>query len=189
MIEPEQSSEQQSEGRVATVDELRRHVLEIEFCMLTTHDGRGDISSRPLQTMDMQDDATLWFFTSRDSAKVHEIGRDARVCVSYADAARRFFVQLSGEASIIDDRERAAALWQPAQRIFFPQGPLDPALVLIRFVTRTATVWDGNESLVGKMRKFGDALLHHQASNLGTVNEIDLRDRDAAGSCGGKQAQ
>lgn len=152
---------------------LRRLIETIEYCMLTTH-VQGGLSSRPLQTLGIDDDATLWFFTARKSEKVQEIRSDARVCVAYADTGRRIFVALSGEAAIIDDRARAAALWRPAQRIFFPLGPDDAELTLLRVVPDAATVWDGNEPLLGMIRKFGKAVLGGEASDLGTVNEVAL---------------
>ena len=141
--------------------------------MLTTHKRNG-LSNRPLQTLGMDDDATLWFFTARDSDKVREIRVDPRVCVAYADTGRRVFVALSGEAAIVDDRARAAALWRPAQRIFFPLGPDDPCLTLLRVVPNGATVWDGNEPLLGMIRKYGKAVLRGEASDLGTVSEVAL---------------
>lgn len=150
---------------------LRRLIETIEYCMLTTH-APGGMSSRPLQTLGVDDDATLWFFTSRDSDKISEIRADPRVCLTYANSAERVFVALSGEAAIVDDRVRTAALWRPAQRIFFPHGPDDPSLTLVRVEPDAATVWDGNEPLLGMMRKFGKAVLSGEASDLGTVDEV-----------------
>ena len=141
--------------------------------MLTTH-ARNGLSNRPLQTLGMDDDATLWFFTARNSEKVREIRVDPRICIAYADTGRRVFIALSGEAAIVDDRARAAALWRPPQRIFFPLGPDDPELVLLRIIPDAATVWDGNEPLLGMVRKFGKAVLRGEASDLGTVKEVAL---------------
>jgi len=141
--------------------------------MLTTH-ARNGLSNRPLQTLGMDDDATLWFFTAQGSDKVREIRIDPRVCIAYADTGRRVFVALTGHAAIVDDRARAAALWRPAQRVFFPLGPDDPELTLLRVVPDGATVWDGNEPLLGMIRKYGKAVLRGESSDLGTVNEIAL---------------
>lgn len=156
-----------------SISELRRQIEAIEYCMLTSR-ARDGLSTRPLQTLGMDDDATLWFFTARDSEKVREIRIDPRVCIAYADTGRRVFIALSGKAAIVDDRARATALWRPAQRIFFPLGPDDPELVLLRVVPDAATVWDGNEPLLGMLRKFGKAMLRGEASDLGTVDQVAL---------------
>jgi general stress protein 26 len=78
-------------------------------------------------------------------------------------------------ADVFVDARKAAELWQIGQTIFFPQGPTDPALVVLRVVGRSVRIWNGNESLPGIVRKFVDALLRGEAADLGDVRDVTLR--------------
>jgi hypothetical protein len=49
---------------------LKELIENIEIAMLTTTDTDGTLRSRPLQTVGVEDDGTLWFFTSQSSPKV-----------------------------------------------------------------------------------------------------------------------
>jgi general stress protein 26 len=146
----------------------------MEYALLTTHASDGALVSRPLQLLQADAACALWFFTSATSGKVDEIRADARVNVAFADPSKKIFLSISGNASIIDDRARAEALWSPAQQIFYPQGSDDPALTLLRIVPHTAYYWDGNESAWGLLKKFGKAVLLREASDLGTSAQLDV---------------
>src|SRR5690348_15188647 len=91
---------------------LRELVGRMKFAMLTTVADDSNLRSRPLQTLELDHDGRLWFFTSASSPKVEEIlGKDGTVGVSYADTGKMDFVSISGRGEILRDRERMKALW------------------------------------------------------------------------------
>jgi general stress protein 26 len=62
---------------------LRQLVDRMKMGMLTTV-ADGQLRSRPLQTLELDHDGRLWFFTSVSSPKVQEILReDGQVGLSY----------------------------------------------------------------------------------------------------------
>lgn len=146
----------------------------MEYGLLTTHQCDGALTSRPLQLLEIDAAGTLWFFTSVASAKADELRRDARVNLSFADPSARAFVSISGHAEILVDRARAAALWRVGQKVFFPLGADDPALGLLKVVPQAARYWDGNESVLGLLLKYGKAVLRSEASDLGSSGEVAL---------------
>jgi len=153
---------------------FRSLVATIEYGMLATHAADGTLVARPLQTMQVDDNGALWFFTARGSEKVAHIARDPRVNLSYADIAAKTFASIEGTATVLSDPTKAAELWRVAQRIFFPLGPEDPTLALLRIEPRIVRTWDGNESPFGTAQKFASALLRGEASDLGDCRKLDV---------------
>jgi general stress protein 26 len=144
----------------------------VQYVMLTTRGPTGALTSRPLQLLELDRDGVLWFFTAASSGKVRDIGRDAAVSVTFAEPRSKMFVSVSGRAAIVEERERIERLWSIAQTIFFPGGRDDPELALLKVAPSSGRYWDGSESVLGTLIKFGKAALLGEAQDLGTSGRI-----------------
>lgn len=60
-------------------------IRAIRVALLTTVDRDGLFHARPVQTLQVDSDDTLWFFTDWSSPKVDELHHDVRVSLGYAD--------------------------------------------------------------------------------------------------------
>ncbi len=154
---------------------LRALIGGIDYAMLTTRSRHGVLVSRPLQTLQQDSIGDLWFFTSAFSGKVEEVRIDSNVNLVYANPTRKFFLSISGQAEILVDRQKIVELWTASQTIFFPGGCEDPTLALLKVTPVTAHYWDGNESPLGLLLKFGKALMQGESSDIGESALIDLR--------------
>jgi general stress protein 26 len=121
--------------------ELTRIIREIRIALLTTVGREGQFHTRPVQTLKVEDDATLWFFTDWTSPKVTELHHDVRVSLGYADPAKNVYVALSGEGSLVRDPKKAKELWSIEQRAYYPKGPDDERLAVLRVATLHAEYW------------------------------------------------
>jgi general stress protein 26 len=121
--------------------QLAQLIRDIRVGLLTTVDRDGQFHTRPVETLRVENDLTLWFFTDWGSAKVEELRRDVRVSLGYSDAAQRRYVAISGAASIFRDVEKARELWTIEQRAYYPQGPEDERLALLRVGVERAEYW------------------------------------------------
>jgi general stress protein 26 len=121
--------------------ELTRIIREIRIGLLTTIDREGHFHTRPVQTLKIEADATLWFFTDWSSPKVTELHHDVRVSLGYADLAKNVYVALSGEGNLIRDPQQAKELWSLEQRAYYPDGPDDERLALLRVAILHAEYW------------------------------------------------
>jgi len=63
-----------------------------------------------------------------------------RVNTAYCGSSS--WVSVSGTAEIIRDQLKAQELWNPFVEAWFPEGPQDPNIVLIRVQADTAEYWD-----------------------------------------------
>ena len=126
----------------ADFEKLGELIKDMRIAMLTTVEADGTLHTRPLATLRYANDGELWFFTSLDSAKVHEIEEDRHASVTYSDMEQNIYVAVSGTADIVRDRNKAEELWSPMAKAWFPKGLDDPQLALLRVKIARAEYWD-----------------------------------------------
>jgi general stress protein 26 len=125
-------------GDRAKVGELIR---EIRVALLTTVDRDGRFHARPVQTLQVDADDALWFFTDWTSPKVDELRHDVRVSLGYADPAKNMYLAINGTGSLLRDPRKAGELWSVEQRAYYPRGPEDDRLALLRVRIDRAEYW------------------------------------------------
>lgn len=149
------------------LEKLGELIKSVRIAMLTTVEPDGTLHTRPLATLQYENDGVLWFFTKIDSAKVQEVEHDMRASVAYADTDNNVYVAVAGTAEVVRDRAKAEELWTPMAKAWFPQGLDDPELVLLRVQAERAEYWDSpgraayllgvaKASLTGKQTNMGE---------------------------------
>jgi general stress protein 26 len=127
-------------SKAGDLAELTRIIREIRVGLLTTVGSEGQFHTRPVQTLKVEADA-LWFFTDWTSPKVTELHHDVRVSLGYADPAKHVYVALSGEGRLMRDPQKAQELWSMEQRAYYPKGPDDERLAILRVAIVHAEYW------------------------------------------------
>jgi general stress protein 26 len=122
-------------------DLVWREIGRIGTCMMVTLDGR-DVRARPMVGTADREENRVWFVAHRSDSRHHEIARDPRVCLAYADLVANTYLALQGTAEIVDDRGRLRALWMPSLDQWFEGGPDDEDAVLVAFTPDVAEVWE-----------------------------------------------
>jgi general stress protein 26 len=120
---------------------LGQLIRDIRVALLTTMDRDGNLHTRPVQTLQVEGDQALWFFTDWSSAKVDELNHDVRVSLGYADPAKNVYCAVSGFGRLLRDTQKAKQLWSVEQRAFYPDGPEDERLALLRVQIEHAEYW------------------------------------------------
>ena len=138
-----------------TPDEQREHfhklLSQFHTAMLVTHESDSRLRARPMAIARVEDDCRMWFITSAESAKSHEIQNDSHVQV-VCQKDRSAYLSLTGRAVLVRDRGMIHALWQEAFRVWFPGGKEDPHIELIVVNPEDGEFWD-NEGF-NKMKCF-----------------------------------
>jgi general stress protein 26 len=106
--------------------------------MLTTEEENGGLRSRPMTTQ-RAEKGVLWFFRGKELANAK---KDAQVNVSYADPNNEVYVSVSGAARTFRDPAKARELWNSGARRWFPEGPDDPRLMILKVEIVQAEYWD-----------------------------------------------
>jgi general stress protein 26 len=124
----------------------QRHFLDVihgfDTAMLVTRTDDGAMRSRPLMVAECRDDGTLYFATSAESGKVHELERDPHVNVTLQ--GERQYASLSGRGEILRDRALVDRLWTETWKVWFPAGKDDPHLCILAVHPHSAELWDNS---------------------------------------------
>ena len=156
------------------VTKLGKLIKGIRIAMMTTALPDGRLRSRPMATQQTDFDGDLWFFTDADSGKVYEIGRENHVNISYADPSGNRYVSVTGTASVVRDQAKIKELWNPLHKAWFPKGPDDPNLTLVKVDVAQAEYWDGPSSTVVQVIGLAKAALTGQRYVPGNHDKLDL---------------
>jgi general stress protein 26 len=165
------------QGSTSTKDfaQLKSLIEDIKVGMLTTADDDGTLRSRPLHTVGVDEDCTLWFFTSASSPKVSETRADGgRVNMSYANPAKHDYVSVSGTATLSRDRAKMKQMWSKWVEVFFPKGIDDPDLALLRVDVEKAEYWDAPGSGIGRLYGLTKALTTGNTDALGENQKLNM---------------
>lgn len=119
---------------------FKKLMKSFKTAMLTTRNSEGILHSRPMMVASASTDGVLWFCTSLDSRAVDEIKTDSHVNVSMQGRTR--YVSLAGDATVSQDRAKIEQMWQEPWRVWFPDGPQDPHLCLLKIDAHEAEYWD-----------------------------------------------
>lgn len=152
-------------------------IKDIRFAMFTTRDGDGNLHSRPLttQNQDGDQDDMLWFFVPRDSEVFAELQGDAQASVVYASPDKDAYVAVSGSAESVDDPQQKHRLWSKMNEAWFPNGPDDPGVMLLRVRIRRAEYWDVKASkLVQLVHMAKSAVTRKPPKDLGDHKQVHL---------------
>ena len=147
----------------------------IKFAMFTTHQGNGEMHSRPMTTQnkEMPDDK-LWFFMSNKSDAVEEFARQPKVNISYADTGADVYVSVSGSATVVEDKVQLKALWSKFAQAWFPGGMDDPDLALVCVKVIQAHYWNATETKLTQLFVMAKAVFTGEKAELGESGEAVL---------------
>jgi len=134
---------------------FKKLVTEINVCMfITHHEGTPNHEfdhTRPMATIDVEDNGTLWFYTDIRSIKVAEVSTENTVHLVYAHPGKESYLDVWGKARVVTDKPTIKNKWKPIVKAWFPDGAEDPNLALLQVQPRNIYYWDAE---MGKMVAF-----------------------------------
>ena len=130
------------EGKTGSWHALVKRIRGIKTATLTTEIGGGIIHSRPLPALKTIDAGVLWFFIRFSFSTTQEIEDGAAIRLACVSGDNRTFVSVTGTATLIDDADKAKALWHPSLGDWFPEGAEDPDITLLRVDVVKAEYWN-----------------------------------------------
>lgn len=132
---------------------FKKLVGEINVCMFITNNsnGEGTDHTRPMYTIEVEDNGMLWFFTDIRSIKVEEVAKEKKVHLVYAHPGKESFLDVWGQATISNDRQQIKDKWSPMIKAWFPGGIDDPNIALLKVQPAQVYYWDAE---AGRMISF-----------------------------------
>ena len=113
---------------------------DFDNAMLVTH-GAKDIHARPMAIARLDIDmCTAYLLTDINSVKVDEINANHHALLTFQGA--RKYASVSGELTVVHDRELIQKMWKEAWTVWFPLGKTDPSIALLKFTAHEGEYWD-----------------------------------------------
>lgn len=158
-------------------DDQTRKVAELlkgeRFGFLTTTTPDGRLTSRPMTLQEVEFDGDLWFFAERDSTPVQHIAASPGVNVGVGSGGS--WVSLTGRAAVVEDTAKKRDLWNAGVEAWFPQGPDDDSVVLIKVDAESAEYWDTPGGRLATAYSFVKAKVTGERIEAGENEKVDLQ--------------
>jgi general stress protein 26 len=162
--------------RTDTTAKLWELIRHIKYGMFTANHGNGHLHSRPMTTLNRDEQGgVLWFFMSRSGEPAIDIESMPEVNVSYSDPGRDAYVSISGTARVVHDPAQKSALWSPLAQAWFPGGISDPDLALVAVTINHAEYWDVKTNKATKIFEMAKATMTGTPPTLGEHAKVHMR--------------
>jgi general stress protein 26 len=155
------------------IDRVWDIVEKVGVAMLTTQFA-GGLRARPLEARPDRDAGIIWFLTDVRSGKDDEVAAAPDVGLVFIDAADKAYLSITGHGEILRDPAKVAAIWKSSDQIWWPGGPDDPTVRLLRVAPKTAELWDGPSNAAGVAFELAKAKLTGVKPNLGENRKISV---------------
>ena len=128
-------------GREA-IPQIASLINQIDICLFATRGDDGQLHARPMSNNGQVEwDGQSWFFAPTDGRLVTELRADPAAVAAYRAEEGFAFVSVSGRATIETDPELKQRYWLDDLERWFPSGPADPNVALIRLDAEEAQWW------------------------------------------------
>jgi general stress protein 26 len=122
-------------------DQLLVFMKKLDFCMMTTIDGRGRLRSRPMSNNRNVDyDGTSYFFSMSDTLKIKHIKKNNNVTLTF-QGRDMLFIELSGKCKIITTKAQMVKFWKPELEMWFKDGVETKGLVMLKVDSKELSYW------------------------------------------------
>jgi general stress protein 26 len=155
------------------IDRVWDIIEKVGVAMLTTQFPAG-LRARPVEARPDRDAGIIWFLTDLRSGKDEEVAAAPDVGLVFIDAGDKAYLSITGRAEILRDTAKAAEIWKHTDQVWWPGGPGDPTLRLLRVEPRTAELWDGPASSIVAAFEFAKAKFTGTKPDLGENRKVTV---------------
>ncbi len=154
------------------LEKLNELLKKFRFAMVTTRAEDGSLHAHPLTVQESEFDGDLWFVIGRHASAVTHIGLDPAVGVSFS--SNDAWLSLAGSAEIVDDRAKLRDQWNPVLEAWFPDGPEDPDVTLLKVNALSGEYWDSPGGRLTTVLAFVKHKVTGSALDTGDNEKFDL---------------
>jgi len=109
--------------------------------MVVTHGLDGKHRARPMHIAELDQQAGQVRFLTGHGAFADEVQKESGVLLVFENE-NSAYLSLRGKARIERDKDKVKAIWKEPYKVWFPQGPGDPEIVLVEVDLTEAEYWD-----------------------------------------------
>lgn len=155
------------------IDRVWRIIEKVGVCMLTTQFA-GGLRARPVDARPDRDAGLIFFVTDIHSTKEEEIEAAPDVGLVFIDPDDKAYLSITGRARVMRDAAKTKAIWKMTDDLWWPDGPGQPDVCLLRIEPLTAELWDGPASTAVAVIEFVKAKLTGAEPKLGENRKVTV---------------
>ena len=148
-------------------------IERVGVCMLTTQ-AAGRLRARPLEARPDRKAGFIFAVTDVHSAKQDEIEAAPDVGLVVIDAKAKAYLSITARACVMRDTTKIAQVWRQTDEVWWPGGPSDPNVCLLRIEPLNAELWDGPASTARTVFEFAKAWLTGEEPSLGENRKVTV---------------
>jgi general stress protein 26 len=156
------------------IDHVWHTAEKIKTCMLATVSA-AKLRSRPMHAIPDQEAGCLWFITDQRGTKDEEIRVAPDVCLAFADTGSNTYLSITGRGETLRDVAKARELWSAEAQAWWPKGPTDPEVRVLRVIPDSAEYWDTRGNSITVALRLAAARLSGHPPDLGENKKVRLR--------------
>lgn len=141
--------------------------------MLTTRFA-GGLRARPLEARPDGDAGLICFVTDVRGLKDDEIEAHPDVCFTMINAHDNAYLSITGRAAVTRDAAMAAKIWKKTDDVWWPDGPGDKNVRVLRIEPEKAELWDGPASVMVAVYEFAKARVTGEKPHLGEKRKVTV---------------
>lgn len=141
--------------------------------MLTTRFA-GGMRARPLEARPDRRAGEIFFVTDVRGLKDDEVKAHPDICFTVIDAGDKAYLSITGDAKMLRDPVLTAKIWKKTDDVWWPDGPDDRNVRVLRIVPARAELWDGPASSVVAAYEFVKARVTGNKPDLGENRKVTV---------------
>lgn len=156
------------------LQKFKELVNDIRVCMFITNNEEEHNHTRPMATIEVEENGTLWFFTDIRSIKVEEVTMEHTVHLVYAHPGKESYLDIWGKAFVVNDKKTKKEKWSPVVKAWFPKGVDDPDLTLLRVAPYDVYYWDAEHGKMASFLKIAASAVSGQKFSAGVEGQLKM---------------
>lgn len=153
---------------------LKSLAEQINVCMFITRNKGEHDHTRPMATIEVEKDGTLWFYTDLRSIKVEEVSLEKDVHLTYAHPGKESYMDVWGRAEVVTDRQLIKDKWSPIVKAWFPNGADDPNVALLKVRPTECYYWESESGKMVQFFKMAASVVAGQRLADGTKGNLNI---------------
>jgi general stress protein 26 len=161
-------------SRKEYIDRVWDIIEKVGVCMLTTQSS-NQLRARPLEARPDRDAGLIFFVTDVHSTKKQEIEATPEVGLVFIDSKDKAYLSITGRACVTRDADKIKEAWRKTDEVWWPGGPNNPDVCLLRIEPVTAELWDGPASAAIATFEFVMAKVTGKEPDLGQNRKVTTK--------------
>jgi len=156
------------------IDKIKKIAMAADIALFTTNLSKIPLATRPMGTLDVDDEGNLWFLSKNESDKNRDISYDNQVQLFYSNKSGGEYLSIYGRAQILTDRAKIEQYWTPLAKAWFKEGKDDPTITLLRVVPADVYYWDTKENKLITLVKIAFSAVTGSSVDVGIEGKIKV---------------